>query len=196
MKAILLALSLAFLAVAAARAQEPVGMTLHEEPQSLPDLAFADETGEARTLESWRGKVVLLNVWATWCAPCRAEMPTLDRLQKRFGDEGLEVVALSVDRKGAEAARQFFDEIGVGLPVFIDQDGAALGALGLYGLPATLLIGPDGRELARHAGPAEWDAPEMVAFFKAVIERQQDTKNSLPQKPGHAQPRGETGDSK
>jgi thiol-disulfide isomerase/thioredoxin len=110
--------------------------------------------------------VVLLNVWATWCAPCRAEMPTLARLQERLGGEGFEVVALSM------VVRKSFDETGVGLPVFIDRDGAAIRALGLFGLPATLVIGPDVNELARLAGPAEWDTPQMVAIFERIIERE------------------------
>jgi thiol-disulfide isomerase/thioredoxin len=174
-KAILTALAFAVLAaVSSAHAQGPTVMPLHEEPQPLADLVFADESGEPRSLEDWRGKVVLLNVWATWCAPCRADMPTLARLQQRLGGEGFEVVALSVDRAGAGAVRKFFDEIGVSLPVFIDQDGAAIRSLGLFGLPATLLIGPDGNELARLAGPAEWDAPEMVSFLEGIIERELD----------------------
>jgi thiol-disulfide isomerase/thioredoxin len=174
-KAILTALGLAVLvAVRSAHAQEPTVMTLHEEPQPVPELAFTDEHGESRSLEDWRGKVVLLNVWATWCAPCRAEMPTLGRLQQRLGGEGFEVVALSVDRAGAGAVRKFFDEIGVRLPVFIDQDGTAIRALGLFGLPGTLLIDPDGNELARLTGPAAWDTAEMVSFFEGVIERELD----------------------
>ncbi len=101
-------------------------------------------------------------------------MPTLDRLQQQLGGEEFAVVALSVDRAGASAVRMFFDEIGVKLAVFIDQDGAAIRSLGLFGLPATLLIGPQGNELARLAGPAEWDTPEMVAFLEGIIERELD----------------------
>lgn len=174
MKMILSVLAFAVLVMTAALAQKPTAMTLHEEPQLVPKIVFADESGEPRTLGDWRGKVVLLNVWATWCAPCRAEMPTLDRLNARLGGEGFEVVALSVDRAGADVVRKFFDEIGVGLPVFADQDGTALRSLELFGLPATLLIGPDGMELGRLAGPAEWDTPEMVAFLKGIIERYQE----------------------
>ena len=179
MKAILSALVFAVLATASAWAEEPAAMALHEEPQPVPVLVFADDSGKPRTLESWRNKVVLLNVWATWCAPCRAQMPTLARLPERPGGEGFEVVALSVDRAGAGAVRKFFDEIGVGLPVFIDQNGAALRSLALFGLPATLLIGPDGNELARLAGPAEWDSPEMIAFLTSAIERHQQ-RNQKP----------------
>lgn len=175
MKTILTALAFAVVtAASSAHAPGPAMMPLHEEPQPLADLVFADESGELRSLEDWRGKVVLLNVWAKWCGPCRAEMPTLDRLQQRLGGKGFEVVALSVDRAGASAVRKFFDDIGVSLPVFIDQDGAAIRSLGLFGLPATLLIGPDGNELARLAGPAEWDTPEMITFLERIIERELD----------------------
>ncbi|OQM75699.1 TlpA family protein disulfide reductase [Manganibacter manganicus] len=174
MKAILSALVCAVLMITSAWAEEPAAIILHDERQPLPELAFADEAGKSRSLEDWRGKVVLLNVWATWCAPCRAEMPTLARLQERLGGEGFEVVVLSVDRAGVGAVRKFFDEIGAKLPVFIDQDGAALRTLGLFGLPTTLLIGPDGNELARLAGPAEWDTPEMVSFLEGNIERELD----------------------
>jgi thiol-disulfide isomerase/thioredoxin len=174
---ILSALVLAVLvAMGNAHAQQPTVMPLHLEPQPVPDPVFADESGEPRKLEDWRGKMVLLNVWATWCAPCRAEMPTLDRLQERLGGEGFDVVALSVDRAGAGAVRKFFDETRVKLPIFIDQDGAAIRSLGLFGLPATLLIGPDGNELARLAGPAEWDTPEMVAFFEGIIKQDLENK--------------------
>nr|WP_237684371.1 TlpA disulfide reductase family protein [Pseudaminobacter soli] len=163
----------AVLATTGAWAEDPAAMALHEEPQPVPELAFTDEHGEPRALEDWRGKVVLLNVWATWCAPCRVEMPTLERLQERLGGDRFEVVALSVDRAGPSVVRKFFDEIAVGLPVLVDKDGTAIRSLGLFGLPATLLIGPDGNELARLAGPAEWDTPQMVAFLEAIIERHQ-----------------------
>ncbi|MCC6206422.1 MAG: TlpA family protein disulfide reductase [Hyphomicrobiales bacterium] len=162
-----------------ALAQEGGGMRLHETPQALPEIVFADEQGAPLTLDAWRGKVVLLNVWATWCGPCRAEMPTLDRLQAAIGGEKFEVVALSIDRAGTGVVRRFFDEIGIGhLRLFIDESGTALRTLKIFGLPATILVGTDGRELARLLGPAEWDTPEMIAFFKEVIAAQdaQDLK--------------------
>lgn len=178
MKAALLAIAFGVLGTVAALAQEPAPMTLHEEPHPVPELVFADESGGPRSLKDWSGKVVLLNVWATWCPPCRAEMPTLDHLQERLGGEEFEVVALSADRAGAGVVRKFFDEIGIGLPVFVDEDGAVLRSLDLFGLPATLLIGPDGKELARLAGPAEWDTPEMIAFFEGIIERHRERNHS------------------
>ena len=153
-----------------ASAEGFASVPLHEEPLPLPQIAFADAAGETVTLEDWRGRVVLLNIWATWCAPCREEMPTLDRLQERLGSNRFEVVALSVDRAGVGAVRRFFDEIGIGhLAIQIDQDMSVLREFAIYGLPATLLIDPDGREIGRLVGPAEWDTPEMLSFFRNTI---------------------------
>lgn len=146
----------------------PSAAPLHDTPQPLPAISFTDENGNPLTPDFWRGKVILLNVWATWCGPCREEMPTLDRRQAACGSERFEVVALSIDRAGV--VRRFFDEVGIAhLGIFIDQTMRASRDLRIFGLPGTLLIGPDGQELGRLIGPAEWDAPEMVAFFKAVI---------------------------
>lgn len=154
----------------AAMADGPNAVPLHDTPLSLAVISFADEHGNPLTLDRWRGKVVLLNVWATWCAPCRHEMPTLDRLQATLGGERFEVVALSIDRVGVGVVRRFFDDIGIQhLGIFIDTTMKVSRDLRIFGLPGTLLIGPDGRELGRLVGPAEWDTPEMVAFVESVI---------------------------
>jgi thiol-disulfide isomerase/thioredoxin len=146
---------------------------MHEAPRPLPEITFEDGNGDALTLADLRGKTVLLNIWATWCGPCRAEMPTLDRLQAALGGAAFEVVALSIDRAGTGVVRRFFDEIGIShLRLFIDETGGALRTLKVFGLPATILVGTDGRELARLLGPAEWDTPEMIAFFEEVIAAQ------------------------
>ena len=147
-------------------------LPLHETPQTLPDVMFADGDGASRALSDWRGRIVLLNIWATWCGPCRVEMPTLDRLQQRLGGDRFEVLALSVDRAGPAVVRRFYAETGIKtLRLYIDQSGQALRALGVIGLPATLLIGADGLELARLVGPAEWDSPEIVALIEAHIQQ-------------------------
>ncbi len=149
----------------------PRGFLLNDTPKPVPDVRFTDGVGKLRTLEDFHGKVVLLNVWATWCLPCRKEMPTLDRLQAALAGSGFEVVALSVDRQGAEAVNAFFSEIGVRhLAVNVDASGQVLSALAALGLPTTVLIDADGRELGRLMGPAEWDAPDMVAFLRSVVE--------------------------
>lgn len=156
-----------------APAKSPAAMTLHDAPRPVPELRFADGDGGPITLADFRGKVVLLNVWATWCGPCREEMPTLDRLQAALGGLDFEVVALSIDRIGIEAVDRFYAEIGVKhLGRYIDVSAKAARDLGAYGLPTTLLIDRDGREVARHVGPADWDTPSMVTFFGRQLSRE------------------------
>ncbi|WP_436081761.1 TlpA family protein disulfide reductase [Pararhizobium sp. LjRoot235] len=168
--------------VAPALEGTPKGFVLNEVPSSLPEVQFTDDEGRPRALADFRGKVVLLNMWATWCLPCRKEMPTLDRLQAALGGGGFEVVALSVDRQGAEAVKTFYSEIGVrNLAVHVDASGQALSALAAVGLPTTILIDPEGRELGRLMGPAEWDAKDMVAFLKPIVERETG-RRAVPEK--------------
>jgi len=141
-----------------------------KEPEPLPEFAFLDGAGAERSLADWRGRVVLLNLWATWCAPCRKEMPALDRLQQALGSERFEVVALSVDRGGAEASRKFLDQIDVkALGLYIDPTTKATSHLKAVGLPVTLLIDAEGREIGRLTGPAEWDSEDAKRLIRAVV---------------------------
>lgn len=157
-------------ATSAAPQQAPPNFIIHSVPKQVPDIPFADEQGHMLSLKEFRGKTVLLNIWATWCGPCRREMPTLDRLQARLGGERFQIVALSIDRGGPSAIQRFYAETGVrNLALFVDANGRAGSSLGLVGLPGTLLIDPEGREVARLIGPAEWDSPEMIAFLEAQI---------------------------
>ncbi len=159
-----------------AMAQMPRGFVMSEAPKPIPVFEFADGEGRVRTLANFRGKVVLLNVWATWCASCRKEMPTLDRLQASLGGTDFDVVALSIDRKGPDAVKRFYVEFGIRhLSLFTDLTGTASQELGIFGLPASLLIDRQGQELGRLVGPAEWDRPEMMAFLKNVIAGQAGT---------------------
>jgi thiol-disulfide isomerase/thioredoxin len=151
-------------------AEAPANFIIHETPAAIPAVEFQDNGRRPLTLADFKGKVVLLNVWATWCVSCREEMPTLDRLQATLGGPDFEVVALSIDRAGPEAVRKFYTEFGVKhLALYIDESGKANRTLGLIGLPTTLLIDRDGREVGRLIGPAEWDAPEMVAFVRSRL---------------------------
>lgn len=139
-------------------------------PQALPNLAFVDVNGHARHLADFRGRVILLNLWATWCPPCRQELPTLDHLQALLGGPDFEVVALSIDRGGLAAVTSYFDEFDVrALHVYVDASARALARVGGMALPTTILIGRDGRELARHVGPADWDRPDVVALLRGYI---------------------------
>ena len=129
----------------------------------LPDLRFVDGAGAPRSLADFRGRVILLNLWATWCVPCRKEMPALDRLQAALGGPGFEVVALAIDQDGIAAVTRFYTELKLGaLRIYLDQNGDALNKLGGLGIPLTILVDRDGRELWRVVGPREWDAPETV----------------------------------
>jgi thiol-disulfide isomerase/thioredoxin len=136
----------------------------------VPDLAFKDSSGTDIKLSKWQGRVVLLNLWATWCAPCRKEMPTLNDVQKQLGSKDFEVVALSVDRKGLEASSAFLKETGAdSLGLYVDDTTNSLEDLQAFGLPATLLIDRKGREIGRLLGPAEWNSAEAIALMKAAI---------------------------
>ena len=136
----------------------------------VPDLVFTDSSGSEVNLSKWRGRVVLLNLWATWCAPCRKEMPTLNEVQKQLGSKDFEVVALSVDRKGLDASSAFLKETGAdALGLYIDETTTSLSALQALGLPATLLIDRRGREIGRLLGPAEWNSAEAIALMRAAL---------------------------
>ncbi|WP_244619997.1 TlpA disulfide reductase family protein [Mesorhizobium sp. NFR06] len=167
-----LAMALVLLAVAwpAAAAGPTPEFAIPEAPAAVPQISFTDGAGRLKTLADYPGKVVLLNIWATWCAPCRKEMPTLDRLQAELGGPDFEVVAVSMDRGGPELVKKFFAEIGVThLALNIDTSARAMFTLGAVGLPMTLLIDRNGKEIGRLIGPAEWDAPDMVNFIRGRI---------------------------
>jgi thiol-disulfide isomerase/thioredoxin len=162
-----------------AGAQAPAGFAVHESPRPLPDIQFENGEGDAISLADFRGKVVLLNIWATWCAPCRREMPTLERLQAELGGSDFEVVALSIDRNGLPVVKEFYEELGLQeLGMYVDASAKASRELSALGVPTTLLIDREGSELGRLAGPAEWDSPEMVGFIRGYIERQSGAARS------------------
>lgn len=143
---------------------------IHPEPKPLPDLQFQDGAGKPLKLSDWKGRVALVNLWATWCAPCRKEMPDLSRLEKELGSDQFEVVAISVDRKGAEASAAFLKETGVdNLKLYVEPSTKIVTDLQSAGLPATLLIDRQGREVGRILGPADWASPEAQALVKAVL---------------------------
>jgi thiol-disulfide isomerase/thioredoxin len=144
---------------------------VHDAPRAVPDLAFEDDAGRKRKLSEFRNKVVLLNIWATWCAPCREEMPALDRLHHQLGGPGFEVLALSIDAGGAAAVKQFYDEIGIrSLAIYVDPGMRAMGGLAVVGLPTTLLLDRQGREIGRRIGPAPWDGPEAVRMISSYMK--------------------------
>lgn len=153
---------------------EVAAVQVAKTPALLPDLAFTTPDGKPATLASLRGKTLLVNLWATWCVPCRKEMPALDALQAKAGGQDFQVVAINIDTRNPEKPRAFLDEIGVkNLAYYADpaaktfQELKAVGKA--FGMPTTLLVDPNGCELATLAGPAEWasdDALKLVAAAK------------------------------
>jgi thiol-disulfide isomerase/thioredoxin len=141
------------------------------ERKPVPAISFAPEDGSATSLDNWKGRVVLVNLWATWCVPCRKEMPSLAALQSEMGSKDFEVVAISVDRKGLEASGQFLKDVGAtALKLYADPSTEALGKFQAVGLPASILIDRQGREIGRLLGPAEWNSPEAKALITAALK--------------------------
>jgi thiol-disulfide isomerase/thioredoxin len=138
-----------------------------EAPKPVAGVAFADAGGRMHRLDEFRGRYLLLNLWATWCAPCVRELPALSRLQAATGTKTLQVVPVNVGRDTAAATAAFLAKHHVALPVYLDNNSAFLHAFGAYGLPLTVLIDPQGREIARAIGAVSWDAPVAIAYFKS-----------------------------
>jgi len=149
-------------------------------PQPVSALQFQDESGAPHSLKEFRGKTILLNIWATWCLPCRKEMPTLDKLQAELGGDKFQVVALSIDVAGPNAVRKFFAEFNIrNLALYIDQTNRSAADLGVVGLPTTLLINENGQELGRLVGPAEWDSPEMRDLLQKYIGARSGSRSGI-----------------
>lgn len=142
-----------------------------EDRPAAPDIAFTTADGARIALSDRRGKVLLVNLWATWCGPCVEEMPALDALQAAIGGDDFEVMAISSDRDGAEAVPPFMERYGIRhLAVYLDPRGEATRAFGVRGLPTSLLIDRDGRIVGRLEGPAEWDsdaARDLIGHYLA-----------------------------
>lgn len=149
---------------------EMAALQIKPKPVDLPEFSFADGGGGSKSLADFRGKIVLLNIWATWCVPCREEMPALDALQTRLGGKDFEVVAINIDKGGPEKAAAFLEETGAtNLQLYTDPSGKLFVTLKALGMPTTLLIDREGREIARLAGPADWASPEAIAVIEAAI---------------------------
>jgi thiol-disulfide isomerase/thioredoxin len=154
---------------------EVAALTMATAPLRLPDLAFEDADGKPRKLSDWRGRTVLVNLWATWCVPCRKEMPALEGLQTKLGGPNFEVVAVNIDTRDPEKPKNFLKEANLnGLSYFSDQKAKVfqdLKAIGkALGMPTSVLVDGQGCEIATIAGPAEWDSNEAVELIKAAVK--------------------------
>ncbi len=155
---------------------EVAAVKVTDEARMLPELTFRDASGQPKSLAAWRGRTVLLNLWATWCVPCRKEMPALDALQDKLGGPNFEVVAVNIDTRNPDKPKEWLREVGIGhLAYYSDasakvfQDLKAVGKA--LGMPTTLLIDPNGCELASLAGPAEWASDDGVKLVSAALGR-------------------------
>src|SRR3954469_21848827 len=154
---------------------EVAALTMATTPLRLPDLAFEDAEGKPRKLSDWRGKTVLVNLWATWCVPCRKELPALDILQAKLGGKDFEVVAVNIDTRDPEKPKNFLKEANLNrLGYFTDskakvfQDLKSIGKA--LGMPTSILVDGQGCEIANLAGPAEWASEDAIKLIKAAME--------------------------
>ena len=153
---------------------EVAALALARTPFSMPNLAFKDSTGRARTLADWRGRTVLLNLWATWCVPCRREMPSLDKLQVRLGGPNFEVVAVNIDTRDPEKPLNFLKDVSVTHLAYYSDESAQVfedlkTAGKAFGMPTTLIVDRDGCEIGDMAGPAEWSSDDGVKLISTVL---------------------------
>ncbi len=156
---------------------EVAALTMASQPLKLPDLAFDDADGKPKKLSDWQGKTVLVNLWATWCVPCRKEMPALDRLQSRLKGPNFEVVAINIDTRDPEKPKNFLKDAQLAdLGYFNDQKAKVfqdLKSIGrALGMPTSILVDGKGCEIATIAGPAEWDSDDAVTLIRAAVQPQ------------------------
>jgi thiol-disulfide isomerase/thioredoxin len=153
---------------------EVAAMAIAESPLRMPDLGFHDQSGVERRLSDWRGRTVLLNLWATWCIPCRKEMPALDALEGTLGGERFEVVAVNIDTRDPAKPHAWLEGVGVNrLAYYADPSAKVFQDLKLvgraFGLPTTVLVDPAGCEIGTAAGPAEWAGEDGVKLVRAAL---------------------------
>lgn len=151
-------------------ARDFFALQILKKPRPLPPIAFSDAAGHRLSLVDFRGRAVLLNLWATWCVPCRKEMPALDRLEAKLGGPGFIVVPLAIDGAEASAVARFYRAVGVKrLATYLAGSRDLSSRLGVPGVPTSFLIDPEGREVARKIGPADWDSAQMIALVRRYL---------------------------
>jgi len=137
----------------------------------VPNFVFPDINGKEVSLSDHRGKVVLLNVWATWCPPCRQEMPSMQRLYEKFKGESFEILAVSIDSEGREAVAPFMREMNLTFPALLDPRETIMSLYGITGVPESFIIDKDGILVKKIIGPINWASSEVFLFFKDLIHQ-------------------------
>jgi thiol-disulfide isomerase/thioredoxin len=155
---------------------EMAAVNVAEKPLRVPELTFLDGAGRERTLSEWRGRTLLLNLWATWCVPCRKEMPALDALQEKLGASDFEVVAVNIDTRDGNKPKAWFKDLGIKrLAYYADPNAKVFQDLKMvgraFGMPTTLVIDPNGCEIGTIAGPAEWSSDDAVKLLRAALNK-------------------------
>lgn len=141
-------------------------------PKTLPETPFFNRDGRAMQFSDFKGKTLLVNFWATWCEPCKEEMPTLQNLQTTLGGDKFEVITISIDWQGFPIMDPFFEEYGITeMAAYWDNSGRLPNELETIGLPLTILISPDGKWVGRMDGPLVWDSPDAIALFRAATPK-------------------------
>lgn len=149
--------------------------TLHPSPRPAPEAPFKTKDGAATSLADFRGRVLLVNYWATWCSPCVAEMPSLDRLEAVLGGADFAILPIASDRAGLRVVEPFYAKTDLKrLPIYLDQDMKFTRGSGVRGLPTTLIVDRAGREIGRMEGDAVWDAPEAQALIRHYMAETAD----------------------
>lgn len=150
-------------------------LVFHPEGKEISDVVFTDPDGTEYRFSDYDGKVLLVNFWATWCAPCRAEMPMLDALQAEFGGEDFQVLTIATGRNQLPAITRFFDEVGVtNLPILLDPKSQLARDMLVMALPVSVLVDHEGTEIARMMGDAEWDSDSAKAIIATMIDAADD----------------------
>ncbi len=145
-------------------------LLVRAKPLDVPAIEFNDGDGATKSLADFKGKVVLLNIWASWCVPCREEMPALDKLEQELGGKDFAVVAVNIDKGGPDKARAFLAETGAThLGLYTDPTSKMFAVLKTVGMPTTLVLDRDGKEIGRLVGPADWSSPEAKRVVEAAI---------------------------
>lgn len=153
--------------------------SLENPAKAAPAVKFEDAEGNAHTLQDFRGQMLVVNIWATWCVPCNAEKPTLDSLQRNLGEKGLTVLALSQDFKGIDAVKEYYEKHNItALAPYSDADNTAMGAFHISALPASFIIDREGNIIAKVVGAIDWTDPAIADFFEGLLKQEPASTNT------------------
>lgn len=149
---------------------DPLGKTSPENAVTAPDFTFPDLSGKMVSLKDYRGKIVFLNIWATWCPPCVEEMPSMEKLYQKLKGEGLEILAVSLDETGGEAVGPFIDKHKLTFPVLLDPKGDIKALYRVTGIPESYIIDKNGKLLEKIVGPRDWAATGAIRYFRKLLQ--------------------------